>query len=188
MESLRFLSADEARAAKETYGTPVYVERPGRYARGCLQSMHGGSRRRCGARRRGYSVGATKIEGRRRRPRGTAAQVYDADTLRARASEALAFPNAYGVTVRYAMKACPNGAVLRLFADMGLHFDASSTHEVRRAMAAGVPASRLSLSTQQLDDDVFELVRDHGLEVNACSLYRTSRAESLGGGEIRLSR
>mmetsp|Transcript_22700 Transcript_22700/g.70173 ORF Transcript_22700/g.70173 Transcript_22700/m.70173 type:complete len:468 (-) Transcript_22700:63-1466(-) len=135
MESLRFLSADEARAAKETYGTPVYV--------------------------------------------------YDADTLRARASEALAFPNAYGVTVRYAMKACPNGAVLRLFADMGLHFDASSTHEVRRAMAAGVPASRLSLSTQQLDDDAFELVRDHGLEVNACSLYQIEAlAANVPGAKV----
>ena len=42
------------------------------------------------------------------------------------------------------MKACPNGAVLKLFESMGLNFDASSTHEVRRAMRAGVPASKCS--------------------------------------------
>merc|ERR1711871_1284192 len=80
---------------------------------------------------------------------GTPTYVYDAATLKARAEEALAFPNAYGLTVRYAMKACPNGAVLKLFESMGLNFDASSTHEVRRAMRAGVPASKCSLS--QLD-------------------------------------
>ena len=77
---------------------------------------------------------------------GTPTYVYDAATLKARAEEALAFPNAYGLTVRYAMKACPNGAVLKLFESMGLNFDASSTHEVRRAMRAGVPASKCSLS------------------------------------------
>ena len=52
---------------------------------------------------------------------GTPTYVYDAATLKARAEEALAFPNAYGLTVRYAMKACPNGAVLKLFESMGLN-------------------------------------------------------------------
>lgn len=100
---------------------------------------------------------------------GTPCYVYDAPTLVARAEEALAFPNAFGVTVRYAMKACPNGAVLRLFESMGLHFDASSVYEVRRALAAGIAASKISLSTQQLDDDFGDLVKE-GLKVNACSL------------------
>ena len=100
---------------------------------------------------------------------GTPCYVYDAETLKARASEALAFPNAYGVTVRYAMKACPNAAVLQLFASMGLHFDASSVYESRRAMACGIDPSKISLSTQQLDGDFGELVK-LGLEVNCCSL------------------
>ena len=60
---------------------------------------------------------------------GTPTYVYDAATLKARAEEALAFPNAYGLTVRYAMKACPNGAVLKLFESMGLNFDASSSEQ-----------------------------------------------------------
>ena len=95
----------------------------------------------------------------------------------ARAEEALAFPNAYGLTVRYAMKACPNGAVLKLFDSMGLNFDASSAHEVRRAMRAGVPASKCSLSTQQLDADAITLMRDEGLEINCCSL---SQLDTIG--------
>jgi len=108
---------------------------------------------------------------------GTPTYVYDAATLKARAEEALAFPNAYGLTVRYAMKACPNGAVLKLFESMGLNFDASSTHEVRRAMRAGVPASKCSLSTQQLDDDAITLMKEHALEINCCSL---SQLDTIG--------
>jgi len=127
LESLRFLSNDDARQVAKDYGTPTYV--------------------------------------------------YDAATLRARAEEALAFPNAYGLTVRYAMKACPNGAVLKLFDSMGLNFDASSAHEVRRAMRAGVPASKCSLSTQQLDADAITLMRDEGLEINCCSL---SQLDTIG--------
>ncbi len=37
--------------------------------------------------------------------------VYDEQTLRKRAQEVLAFPNAFGLTGRYAMKALPNTAV-----------------------------------------------------------------------------
>lgn len=46
---------------------------------------------------------------------GTPAYVYDASTLAANAEACLAFPNAYGLTVRYAMKSLPNKAVLQLF-------------------------------------------------------------------------
>ena len=46
---------------------------------------------------------------------GTPLYVYDEKTLRANAAACLAFPNAFGLTVRFAIKACPNAAVLRLF-------------------------------------------------------------------------
>jgi diaminopimelate decarboxylase len=115
---------------------------------------------------------------------GTPCYVYDAPTLTARAEEALAFPNAFGVTVRYAMKACPNAAVLRLFDALGLHFDASSTHEARRAMACGIAAGKISLSTQQLDDDFPGLVAE-GMKVNACSLSQlASFGEAFPGAEV----
>ncbi|KAJ1458696.1 hypothetical protein M885DRAFT_512460 [Pelagophyceae sp. CCMP2097] len=117
---------------------------------------------------------------------GTPCFVYDAASLRARAAEAMAFPASYGLTVRYAMKACPNAAVLRLFLDAGLHFDASSTHECRRAMHAGIPANKISLSTQQLDGDFVELLK-MGVMLNACSLQQVEQfANAMPGAKLGL--
>ncbi|MDP4693190.1 MAG: hypothetical protein NWS00_01485, partial [Opitutales bacterium] len=39
---------------------------------------------------------------------GTPVYVYDEATLKANAAAVLAFPNAFGLTARYAMKASPN--------------------------------------------------------------------------------
>jgi diaminopimelate decarboxylase len=46
---------------------------------------------------------------------GSPCYAYDLETLKKYATEALAFPNAYGITVRYAMKSSPNAAILKLF-------------------------------------------------------------------------
>lgn len=105
---------------------------------------------------------------------GTPIYVYDEKTLRGNAAACLAFPNAFGLTVRFAMKACPTAAVLRLFLSLGLHFDASSVHEVRRAMLAGVPAEKISLSTQELPEDFADVIR-LGIKFNACSLNQLER-------------
>jgi diaminopimelate decarboxylase len=78
---------------------------------------------------------------------GTPCFVYDEATLITQAQAMLAFPNAFGLTVRFAMKACPNSAILRLFAKQGLYFDASSGWEVRRAIKAGVSPEKISLSS-----------------------------------------
>jgi diaminopimelate decarboxylase len=40
--------------------------------------------------------------------------VYDMATLKDSALKALGFPNAFGLTVRYAMKASPNAAILKV--------------------------------------------------------------------------
>ena len=117
---------------------------------------------------------------------GTPCYVYDQATLEAQADAMLAFPNAYGLTVRFAMKACPNAAVLRVFANKGLHFDASSGWEVRRAMLAGVPADRISLSSQELPEDFAPLLQQ-GVHVNACSLLQLERiGQALPGHEVGL--
>ena len=100
---------------------------------------------------------------------GTPLYVYDEATLKGQALKALDFPNAYGLTVRFAMKALPNAAVLQLFDTLGLHIDASSGYEVRRAMAAGVTADKISLSSQELSDDLPDLLA-LGIKYNACSL------------------
>ena len=97
---------------------------------------------------------------------GTPLYAYSMEKLNENADACLAFPNAYGLTVRYAMKACPNGSILKLFHKKGIHIDASSGFEVRRAMANGIPAENISLSTQELPADFAELV-DMGVKVNA---------------------
>ncbi len=95
--------------------------------------------------------------------------VYSEQELRQRAAETLAFPHPFGLTVRFAMKACPNRNVLKIFAEMGLHIDASSGWEVQRAMAAGIPAQHISLSAQELPANLGELL-DVGIVFNATSL------------------
>jgi diaminopimelate decarboxylase len=107
---------------------------------------------------------------------GTPAYVYSQAALERQAAAALAFPNAFGLTARFAMKALPNAAVLRLFDRLGLHFDASSGHEARRALLAGIAPSKISLSTQELPADFAELLRA-GVTVNACSL---SQLDAIG--------
>ena len=84
--------------------------------------------------------------------------MYSEAYLKQQARKALAFPNAYGLTVRFAMKACPNAAVLQTFMRLGLHIDASSGFEVRRAIAAGFAPDQISLSGQEVPADLGELL------------------------------
>lgn len=105
---------------------------------------------------------------------GTPLYVYDEKTLRRNAEACLAFPNAFGLTVRFAIKACPTAAVLKLFDSMGLHFDASSIYEVRRAMRAGIAPEKISLSTQELPLDFSDEIKA-GIRFNACSLDQLER-------------
>ena len=117
---------------------------------------------------------------------GTPVYIYDEASLRMNADAALAFPNAFGLSVRYAMKASPNAALLKLFNTAGLLIDASSGYEVRRALAAGVPAQNISLSTQELPDDFDELYA-LGVEINACSLNQLERfGQAFAGRRIGL--
>lgn len=102
---------------------------------------------------------------------GTPLYAYSLEQLEKSADACLAFPNAFGLTVRYAMKACPNSSILRFFSSKGIHVDASSGYEVRRALAAGIPPSHISLSSQEMPSDFAELV-DLGIQFNACSLHQ----------------
>jgi len=102
---------------------------------------------------------------------GTPVFVYDQRTLEDQARQALAFPNPFGLTVRYAMKACPSAAVLRLLNCLGLHIDASSGFEARRAMQAGVPAAHVQITAQELPENLEELV-EQGVLFNASSLHQ----------------
>jgi diaminopimelate decarboxylase len=100
---------------------------------------------------------------------GTPVYVYSEAKIRENARLCLAFPNPFGLTVRFAMKANPSASILRLFQSMGLFFDASSGWEVKRALLAGIHPERISMSTQELPLDFADLVRK-GVEINCCSL------------------
>jgi len=117
---------------------------------------------------------------------GTPVFVYDQRTLEAQARAALAFPNAYGLTVRYAMKALPNRAVIRLFDGIGLHIDASSGYEAWRAIRAGVAPDKIQITAQEMPRDLGELI-DRGVRFNACSLHQLRTYGALRpGSEISI--
>jgi len=105
---------------------------------------------------------------------GTPCFVYDRATLEASARRALAFPHAFGLTVRYAMKANSCGAILRLFRSLGLHIDASSDPEVERALRAGFAPAEIQLTSQVPSARLEELVA-RGVLFNACSLQQLER-------------
>lgn len=112
---------------------------------------------------------------------GTPFYCYDEATLRQRAKEVLAFPNPYGLVGRYAMKALPTAAILRIAIDAGLHIDASSGFEADRAMLAGVPAERIQITAQEIPRNLEELV-NKGVRFNACSLVQLENFGKLFPG------
>lgn len=113
---------------------------------------------------------------------GTPVFVYDEATLLKRAAEVLAFPNAYGLTARYAMKALPTAAIVRLLVEAGLHIDASSGYEVERALRAGVPADRIQLTAQEMPANLADLLAQ-GVRFCACSLNQLETYGRLRPGQ-----
>jgi len=100
--------------------------------------------------------------------------LYDESTIVQKCRDALSMPNAFGIDVRYAMKANSNMALLQLITNQGLHIDASSMNEVRRAAASGIHPGRILLTTQEVPEgaDSVELgyMMANGLKYNVCSL------------------
>ncbi len=113
---------------------------------------------------------------------GTPVYVYDQLTLERQAKSVLNFPNPFGLIGRFAMKALPNAAVIRILNRAGLHIDASSGYEAERAMRAGVPADQIQLTTQQLPENLQDLVR-RGVIFNACSLEQLDTYGKLFPGK-----
>ncbi len=101
---------------------------------------------------------------------GTPVYIYSQETIEKRSAEVLAFPNAYGFNARYALKANPHLAVLKIIERMGLHFDASSEYEVMRCLHAGIPANKIQLTGQQFPKKHLKEIFEAGVLFNACSL------------------
>jgi diaminopimelate decarboxylase len=112
---------------------------------------------------------------------GTPSYVYDRDGLEAAARRALAFPAPFGFTLRYAMKANPSRGVLTLFRELGLHVDASSDHEVERALWAGFAPAAVQLTSQMPSPRLAEHLA-RGVLYNACSLHQLEAFGRLAPG------
>ncbi len=100
---------------------------------------------------------------------GTPVFVYSQKELEKKCDEALQFPNAFGLNVRYAMKANPNANILKIMKKKGILIDASSEFEVTRALASGFSPAEIMLTSQQFPKE-FEAFVKEGVFFNACSL------------------
>lgn len=118
---------------------------------------------------------------------GTPCYVYDRRALESAARTAQAFPAPFGFTLRYAMKANPCRAILQVFAGLGLHFDASSDHEVARALTrAAIPPDRIQL-TSQMPSRALERLVGLGVRYNACSLHQLARfGQAFPGRDVSI--
>jgi diaminopimelate decarboxylase len=112
---------------------------------------------------------------------GTPVFVYDQRELEASADRVLAFPAPCRLVGRFAMKALPNAAVLRIFDEKGLHIDASSGFEAERALRAGIDPTHIQITAQELPRDLKGLVQ-RGILFNACSLHQLRQFGLLFGG------
>ncbi|MCM8528818.1 MAG: diaminopimelate decarboxylase, partial [Lentisphaeraceae bacterium] len=103
---------------------------------------------------------------------GTPLYIYSQEAIEKSCSEVLAFPNAFGLTVRYALKANPLKAFLKIADNLGVHFDASSEYEAARCLAAGIAPEKIQLTAQQFPEKYLQLFEDGKIRYNACSLHQ----------------
>ena len=105
---------------------------------------------------------------------GSPLYLYDEKTIVEKCRQVQNMPHAFGLTVRYAMKANSSKALLQLIERQGLFFDVSTLNEARRAHFAGTPYSKMMLTTQEVpqenDRTDLEKMILSGLKYNVCSL------------------
>ena len=105
---------------------------------------------------------------------GTPLYLYDESVIKNKCREILTMPNAFGLQVRYAMKANANMSLLELIVDYGLDLDISSVHEGRRAALAGIRYNRMMLTSQDVPlgehQRELEKMMRAGLTYTVCSL------------------
>ena len=83
----------------------------------------------------------------------------------------LDFPNAFGLTVRFAMKANSNVNILNLIRKQGIHIDASSGYEAERAILSGFEPDKILVSSQEFPKNIQKSVWEK-IHFNACSLQQ----------------
>ncbi|PIR85366.1 diaminopimelate decarboxylase [Candidatus Kaiserbacteria bacterium CG10_big_fil_rev_8_21_14_0_10_45_20] len=117
---------------------------------------------------------------------GTPAYVYDKVSLQNAARALTAIKAPFGITPRFAMKANPHKAILKLFEKESLYFDASSIYEVERAMLAGIPGEKILLTSQQvLSPEAIQRLHSLGVSYTATSLQQLKTfAEAVPRGTV----
>jgi diaminopimelate decarboxylase len=118
---------------------------------------------------------------------GTPVYLYDETIILNKCRELLSMPNAFGLVVRYAMKANSSKALLQLIHSQGLGIDASSLNEVRRAHLAGIPYNNIILTTQEVpvlkDREELEDMMQQGLLYNICSIRQLQLIAGFAGNK-----
>lgn len=100
---------------------------------------------------------------------GTPVFVYDLKSLKRYTRYFQAIPNAYGLDVRYSVKANPNKTILQIFDRLGTKFDVSSIWEAARVVGAGIDPRKVLFTGQEASDGWMELC-EAGMEFDAGSL------------------
>jgi diaminopimelate decarboxylase len=115
---------------------------------------------------------------------GTPAYVYSGTLMRARLRQFLAAFAGQRVLVCYALKANSNLAVIRTLADEGAGAEIVSGGELQRALAAGVPASRIVFSgVGKSRDEMLQALDARILQFNVESV-----PELIALGEVAAAR
>lgn len=112
---------------------------------------------------------------------GSPLYIYNKATLHDRAQELLDLSLPFGHTVRYAVKANPHPAIIRLFDTSGLHFDVSSSYEADLLLSLDIASDKISLSSQQPAHNLPQLL-EAGVRYVATSLRQLELFAQVAAG------
>ena len=84
--------------------------------------------------------------------------VYSEEKFEQSADNFLAFPSAFWLTVRYAMKANPNINILNIFKKKWIKIDCSSEYEAYRALNAGYTGADIQISSQETPNKLEDIL------------------------------
>lgn len=117
---------------------------------------------------------------------GTPVFVYDLETIKKNYIYFTEIPNPYGLTIRYSVKANPNRTILAYFNKLGASFDVSSVWEARRCINAGIDASKILITAQEISKG-WESLCLAGMDFDAGSLQQLKiYGEKFPGTNISL--
>ena len=115
---------------------------------------------------------------------GTPLFVYSENRIVESINYLKGIPAAYGLTVRYSVKANPNQSILKIFDKHDCHFDVSSTYEALRVINAGVEPSKILMTAQEISPEWEDLCKD-GVKIDAGSLRQLEEyGEKFRGSKV----